>query len=127
MTMSVFRTPVLTPRRIWPAFAVALVTDGIQLLLGPLGWAFIDEITDVVSMVILSLLVGFHPLFLPTFLVESIPVVDMLPTWTGCVAAVVALRRRNERATAQPDAVTPPTVMLESPTSGRAIEKGTKP
>jgi len=94
--MSMFRTPVLTPRRIWPAFAVALVADGLQLLLGPLGWSFFDEIIDVVSMVLLSLLVGFHPLFLPTFLVEMIPVVDMLPTWTACVAAVIALRKRTQ-------------------------------
>jgi hypothetical protein len=109
--MSVFRTPFLTPLRIWPAFAVAIAADGIQLLLGPLGWTFFDEITDVVSAIVVSLLLGFHPLFLPTFVVEIIPVVDMLPTWTGCVAVVVALRRREQRATAQRSASTPPEVI----------------
>ena len=98
--MSVFRTPFLTPRRVWPAFAVALAADGIQVLVGPVGWVFLDEIIDLAAMIALSLLLGFHPLFLPTFLVESIPVVDMLPTWTGSVAAVVAMRRRNDRTAA---------------------------
>jgi hypothetical protein len=109
--MSLLRTPFLTPLRIWPAFAVAIAADGIQLLLGPLGWTFFDGITDVVTTIVLSLLLGFHPLFLPTFLVEIIPVVDMLPTWTGCVAVVVALRRRQQRATAQRSASTPPKVI----------------
>jgi len=109
--MSVFRTPFLTPLRIWPAFAVAIAADGIQLLLGPLGWTFFDEITDVVATIVLSLLLGFHALFLPTFLVEILPVVDMLPTWTGCVAVVVALRKREQRAVTQRSASTPPKVI----------------
>lgn len=109
--MNLFRAPVLTPLRIWPAFAVAIAADGIQLLLGPLGWTFFDEITDVVVTLVLSLLLGFHQLFLPAFLAEIIPVVDMLPTWTGCVAVVVALRRREQRATALRSASTPPKVI----------------
>ena len=109
--MNLFRTPLLTPLRMWPAFAVAIAADGIQVLLGPLGWTFFDEITDVVTAIVLSLLLGFHPLLLPTFLVEILPVVDMLPTWTGCVSVVVALRRREQRATAQRSAPTPPKVI----------------
>jgi hypothetical protein len=109
--MSLFRTPFLTSWRIWPAIAVAIAADGIQLLVGPLGWIFLDELTDIVAMIVLSLLLGFHPLFLPTFLVEIIPVVDMLPTWTGCVAVVVALRRREQRATVQQSVSTPPNVI----------------
>lgn len=90
-----FRVPNLTRRRIGLAYATAIAADGIQLLLGPLGWAFIDEFIDGVAMILLSLLVGFHPLFLPTFIVELVPVVDMLPTWTGCLALVTSLRRRK--------------------------------
>ena len=37
---------------------------------------------------------GFHMLLLPTFVIELVPVADMLPTWTGCTAAVVMLRKR---------------------------------
>jgi hypothetical protein len=27
---------------------------------------------------------------------EFVPIVDMLPTWTGCVALVVALRKKQQ-------------------------------
>jgi hypothetical protein len=93
-----FRTPLLTTARIWTALAVAAIADGLQILLGPLGWAFFDEGIDVVTMLIESSLIGFHLLFLPTFVVEFIPMADMLPTWTGCVAAVVAMRKREQKA-----------------------------
>jgi hypothetical protein len=43
-------------------------------------------------------IIGFHLLLLPTFVVELIPMADMLPTWTGCVAAVIALKKKGERA-----------------------------
>src|ERR1051325_3953053 len=81
--------------RIALALTVALISDGLQLLLGPLGWVFADEAIDLVAMFLITLLIGFHPLFLPTFIVEFIPVADMLPTWTGCVIAVAALRPKQ--------------------------------
>jgi hypothetical protein len=95
MTHLLYRL-VLTRRRIWLAFIVAIAADGLQLLTGTLGWVFLDEMIDIVAMILTSLLIGFHPLFLPTFVLEFIPVVDMLPTWTGCVAVVVALRRKHQ-------------------------------
>jgi hypothetical protein len=109
--MNLFRTPSLTPVRVWAAFAVAIAADGIQLLLGPLGWPFFDEIIDFVATIVLSLLVGFHPLFLPTLLLEMIPVVGMLPTWTACVIAVVALRRRQQRITVRRSVSTSPDII----------------
>ena len=51
-----------------------------------------------------SLILGFHPLFLPTFVLEFIPVADMLPTWTGCVVVAASLRRRAQRADGPPSA-----------------------
>src|SRR5262245_31995315 len=39
---------------------------------------------------------GLHPLLLPTFLVELLPITDMLPTWTGCVALVIGQRRPQQ-------------------------------
>jgi len=86
----------LTIGRIIGAFAVAVIADGIQLSLGPLGWGPFDEVVDVIAMVLISWLIGFHILLLPTFIVEVLPVVDMLPTWTACVLTVIALRRRGE-------------------------------
>jgi len=87
--------PAVTERRIHLAYAVAVTTDVLQVILGPAGWAFADEVLDVAAMLLTSRLIGFHPLLLPTFAVELLPVVDMLPTWTGCVALVVALRKRQ--------------------------------
>jgi len=93
---------VLTRKRIAVAFAVALVADAVQIGLGPLGWALPDEVIDVIAMVAATLTLGFHPLFLPTFVLEMFPVADMLPTWTACVAAVVFLRRRSQPAPVPP-------------------------
>lgn len=91
----------LTRPRIVLAFALAVAADVMQFALGPLGWMFLDEGVDVLVMIVLSLLIGFHPLLLPTFIVEVLPLVDMLPTWTACVTAVVVLRKR-EQATRRP-------------------------
>ena len=97
-----FQSTVLTTTRVRSAYAVAVVTDGLQLLLGPFGWAFADEILDVVAAILTWRLLGFHPLLLPTFAIEFLPVTDLLPTWTGCVALVVALRKRNQAAMPEP-------------------------
>lgn len=103
-----FHTPVLTRQRVWLAFIVAIVADGLQLLLGPLGWLVFDEVVDLLAMGLSCWLLGFHPLLLPTFVLEIIPLVDMLPTWTGCVGLVVALRKRQQRTVVEPPPALPP-------------------
>ncbi len=96
-----FQTPVLTRNRVRLAYAVAVTADALQILLGPLGWAFADEIIDVAAMFLTWRAIGFHPLLLPTFALEFIPLVDMLPTWTACVALVVSLRKKQQTAGSQ--------------------------
>ena len=93
-----FRAKPLTPARIGWAMAIAVIADGIQFMAGPLGWVGFDQAVDVVAMILTSLVLGFHPLLLPTFVVELVPLVDLLPTWTGCVGAVVLLRKRSQAA-----------------------------
>jgi hypothetical protein len=88
--------PSLTRGRLAAAYAVAIATDTAQFLLGPLGWAGADEILDVAATALLWRILGFHPLFLPTFVIEFLPISDVLPTWTGCVALVIGLRRRQQ-------------------------------
>lgn len=88
--------PPLTPGRVRLAYAIAVATDALQFLLGPFGWAGADEVLDVAATALTWRILGFHPLLLPTFLIELLPVADMLPTWTGCVALVVGLRRRQQ-------------------------------
>lgn len=91
---NLFRPARLSRRRMIFAVAVAVVADGLQI---PLQIPPLPEIIDVVAMVLTSALIGFHLLLLPTFAVEFIPVIDMLPTWTGCVLAVIALRCREAK------------------------------
>ena len=84
-----------------------MATDLLQLLLGPFGWAFADEALDVAAMILVSRALGFHVMLLPTFALEFLPFTDMLPTWTGCVAVVVALRRREAALVTAPPAPGP--------------------
>src|SRR5258707_5469856 len=86
---------MLTRTRVLTAYAVAATVDVVQILGGPFGWVFVDQALDVVTAILMWGLLGFHPLLLPTFVVEFLPVADLLPTWTGCVAVVVALRKRQ--------------------------------
>ena len=93
-----FRAPILTRTRIALALATAVIADGLQFILGPAGWALPDQAIDLLAMVLTAWAIGFHLLLLPTFVAELFPVVDMLPTWTACVIAVIALRKREQNA-----------------------------
>jgi hypothetical protein len=107
-----FHISVLTRRRIWLAFTVAILADAVQLLLGPFGLPFADGVIDVIALVFTSYLIGFHVLLLPTFVAELMPIVDLLPTWTACVAVVISLRRKQQPASPPPPrAPTPPGVI----------------
>jgi hypothetical protein len=85
----------LTRSDIRMAYIVAVAIDAAQFLLGPLGWVGVDELLDAAAMYVISRLLGFHPLLLPTFVLEFVPFTDMLPTWTGCVALVIRARTRQ--------------------------------
>jgi hypothetical protein len=91
-----FSTPRLTPSRIRLAYGVAVAADALQMILGPLGWMLADQIVDVIAGIATWRLLGFHPLLLPTFAVEFLPIIDMLPTWTGCVALVISRRKKQQ-------------------------------
>ena len=97
--MDLLPPPQLTRGRMISAIMIAVAADSLQIVLLPVAWTFAQQIIDVIAMALTMLTIGFHLLLLPTFVIEFIPGVDMLPTWTGCVIAVIALRRRG-----QPDA-----------------------
>ena len=100
--LQIFQPPTLTRSRVRLAYAIAVTTDVAQFLLGPLGWAGADEILDLAAMILTWRVIGFHPLLLPTFVIELLPFTDMLPTWTGCVALVVAVRTRQQPVSDEP-------------------------
>jgi hypothetical protein len=110
--MPIFTIPTLTTARIRTAYAVAFLADALQMGLAvvfPLSlMPGIDNVVDLVVMFILSRLLGFHFLLLPTFLLELFPS-TVLPTWTACTVAVVQIRKREQHFTgADPAPPQPP-------------------
>ena len=103
-----FPAPQLTRARIILALGVAVFADGLQFLLNGVGWIGPDQVIDVVAMLLTCWLIGFHWLFLPSFILELVPFADELPTWTACVIAVIVLRKRQQRAVS-------PTLPTEEP------------
>lgn len=103
-----FRPAKVTRGRVIFAIAVAVGADGLQILLQLLPGA--PVVIDIVAMLLTTAALGFHVLLLPTFALEFIPVVDMLPTWTGCVIAVIGLRRADRNNQPPPAAAAPPVI-----------------
>jgi hypothetical protein len=86
-------------RRIWLARGLALTADFLQIVALPaFGFGLaspLDELLDLAIGVAMIRLLGWHAAFLPTFLAELIPFVDIFPTWT---LAVLFVTRRSARA-----------------------------
>jgi hypothetical protein len=78
------------------ALLIALAADGAQLFLNtPLALLFgvgvevVDAAIDALACALIIGLLGFHWILLPAFVIELVPLVDDIPTWTGCVAFVI--------------------------------------
>lgn len=84
--------PLLTPRRVWIARSLAVLVDLAQYALLPAELTPLNNAIDVATAAAMIGLVGWHWAFLPTFLVELFPFVDLVPTWT--LAATLATRGR---------------------------------
>jgi len=123
--------PDLTKKRIVLAYVVAVAADVLEFPITALentGFGIIPGelaagVVDAVVFGIMTRLLGFHWLFLPSFVLEAIPEIDVLPTWVGCVAYVV-WQRKKERAQLPPPPAIPVT---DTPTSGAAAAKRLKP
>jgi hypothetical protein len=76
------------------AFAIAVCADLIEMGGAAIfSEGFISPINDVVDVVvclILSVMLGWHIAFIPSFLIKLIPVGDLAPTWT--IAVLIATR-----------------------------------
>ena len=102
--------PVLTKNRMVLALAIAVIADALQFPITGLTATGIfaipgemaDFLVDCFVMAATVCLLGFHWLLLPSIFVELIPGLDLLPTWTGCVAMVIWLRRKELTARARP-------------------------
>src|SRR5947199_7875361 len=95
-----------TPGRVKAARMIAIAADVIQLGGFPFflpGWASpADDVLDVVVGVALTWLVGWHWSFLPGFLIELVPGMDLIPSWT---AAVLLATRGQGKVEPQPEPI----------------------
>ena len=84
------------------AMLLALIADGLQIILFPLlgegGLSPADDVLDVAVALILSRLIGWHWEFLPSFLTKLLPVVDAVPFWTLAVANVYRKSKKAQEA-----------------------------
>jgi hypothetical protein len=92
----------LSPRSRFRAAAIlAIAADALQIFLFPLcaegALSPADDLLDLVVGALLVHLLGWHWEFLPTFLAELLPGVDLVPFWT---LAVLSVYRKWKRITA---------------------------
>jgi hypothetical protein len=83
--------------RFLAAMAVAVTADALQIFVLPLfaegALSPADDVLDLAVAVILVRLVGWHWEFLPAFIGELIPGVDLVPFWTFAVLNVYRKRK----------------------------------
>jgi hypothetical protein len=104
--------PLVTPRRVLAARVIAILVDLAQYALLPATLTPLNNAIDVVTGFVMIWLVGWHWAFLPTFLAEMVPFVDLVPTWT--LAVMFATRGAGDPPMPQPPL--PPNQPLLPPT-----------
>ena len=98
--------PLVTPRRILAARVIAIVVDLAQFALLPATLTPLNNVIDVATGLLMIWLVGWHWAFLPTFLAELVPFVDLVPTWT--LAVMFATRGAGDPPLPPPPRAPPP-------------------
>lgn len=87
----------LSPTRIRLAWLVAILADAIQIGLisftGPFGGWLTSAPLDILAMILLWVLIGWHWALMPSFIFEFLPIVEIAPSWS--LATWIALRKRN--------------------------------
>lgn len=85
---------------------VAMAADALQLgvfpLFAPGAASPVNDALDVAVAGAMTWLVGWHWAFLPSFVAELVPGLDLVPTWT---AAVFFATRGEVGRGARPDAI----------------------
>ncbi len=88
--------------RMKAAWVVAVGTDALQMFFFPATvegvFSPVTVALDFVAMVLLSWLLGWHWVFLPSIVFELIPGVELAPTWT--IAMAIASRGLNTQVPA---------------------------
>ncbi len=101
----------LTRGRVQAARAIAIIADVAQIGLFPLfiegALSTVNDVVDVVVCAAMVWLVGWHWAFLPSVVAETVPALNLAPTWT---AAVLFATRGMPGAPAPPATPIPPAV-----------------
>ena len=95
----------MTPRRILIARLIAVAVDLAQFALLPAELTPLNNVVDVLTGLAMLVLVGWHWAFLPTFLAELVPFVDLVPSWT--LAVMFATRGQNAPGAPPPPPLPP--------------------
>src|SRR5713226_3713710 len=85
--------PPLSPRsRFRAAMILAMAADALQIFVFPLfvegALSPADDVLDLAVAAVLVHLLGWHWEFLPAFVAELVPGVDLVPFWTLAVVNV---------------------------------------
>ena len=86
-------SPRFSRKQLALAFGIAAIADAIGILAGPLPpliW-----VVDIVTVILLFIVLGWHWMLLPGLVMEAIPGVDMLPFWLlveGSIAVMGTVR-----------------------------------
>ena len=97
---------LMSPRsRFQAALVLAVAADALQIVLLPLfvegALSPFDDLLDFAVAAILIRLIGWHWEFLPSFLGELVPGVDLVPFWTLAVANVYRKWKQVEASTTE--------------------------
>src|SRR6266481_6324482 len=86
------RTPLSPRTRFRAAMILAMAADAVQIFGFPLfaegALSPADDVLDIAVAAALVQLLGWHWEFLPAFLAELVPGVDLVPFWTIAVMSV---------------------------------------
>ena len=88
--------------RFGASMILAIAADAVQIVVLPLfaqgAISPVDDILDLGVMAALIWLTGWHWEFLPSFIAELVPGLDLVPFWTLAVANVYRKSKRVEDA-----------------------------
>ena len=95
--------PTPAPARVWLARSIAIAADAVQIVAFPFffpgaasPWS---DALDLAVAAAMTVLIGWHWSFLPSFIAEVVPGLDLVPTWTAAV--FFATRGRGRKAPAE--------------------------
>jgi hypothetical protein len=100
------------PRR--TALGIALFADALQIVFLPLfGEGVLSPVNDLLDIAVawvLTRLLGWHWVFVPSFLAELVPGLDLVPTWTLAVLMVTRHMTAGSPETMAPSRPGPPII-----------------